>query len=186
MNQTQTISYDFGHFEGFNFRSQSALEHTLSAQQVVDWNHDRQGEAEFWPTGNKPEISAIFEGQSSVTAAELLALSDLLEELGGETVENYLAVYFAVNIQGGNLGELKAEGVQDRAPSCFLGDNFMDVRREAAFELFELYYPELYRAWESTPCDGLIFDTDRFLDSPSWTVAEVKLGSQVAVLVAPD
>ena len=186
MNQTKIIPYDFGLFEGYNFRSQSAIDRILTTQEVVDWNHDRQGEAEFWPAGNKPEISALFEGQSSVTAAELLALSHLLEELGGDTVENYLAVYFAVNIQGGNLGELKSEGVQDRAPSCFFGSNFTDVRREAAFELFELYYPELYQAWESTPCDGLIFDTDRFLDSPSWTVVEVKLGSQVAVLVASD
>jgi len=186
MNQTRTIPYDFGHFEGLNFRTQSAMERLLTAQEVVDWDHDREGEAEFWPTGNKWELTVIFDGRNTVTASELLDLSGLLEELGGDTVENYLAVYFAVNIQGGNLDELKAEGVQDRAPSCFLGGNFTEVRREAAYELFETYYPELYRAWESTPCDGLIFDTDRFLDSPAWTVVKVKFGSRVAVLVAPD
>lgn len=186
MNQNRTISYNFGQFEGFNFRTQSALERLLTAQEVVDWDHDHDGEAEFWPAGNKPELSAIFDGRNSVTASELVDLSCLLEELGGDTVENYLAVYFVVNIQGGTLGELTAEAVQDRAPSCFIGGNFTNVRREAAYELFELYYPELYRAWESSPCDGLIFDTDRFLDSPAWTVVEVHLGARVAVLVAPD
>ena len=33
-------------------------------------------------------------------------------------------------------------------------------------------------------CDGLIFDTDRFLDSPAFWVEEVNLGDEVALLVA--
>ena len=45
MQQTQTIPYDFGQFEGFNFRSQSAIERALTAQDVVGWDHDREGEA---------------------------------------------------------------------------------------------------------------------------------------------
>ncbi|HAB17725.1 MAG TPA: hypothetical protein PLX89_00780 [Verrucomicrobiota bacterium] len=185
MNQNnQTINYDLGHFEGFNFRTESAIERALTAQDIVAWNHDRDGEAEFWPAGNKPELSVVFEGQNCVTASELLALASLLDDLGGDTQENYLSVYFAVAIHGGSLGKLTADQIRDQAPCCFFGTNFTDVRREAAFELFELYYPELYRIWESTPCDGLIFDTDRFLDSPSLTVAEVHLGSEVAVLVS--
>lgn len=184
MKQPPTIAHDFGHFEGFNFRSQSAIELRLTATEVVQWDYDRYGEAEFWPAGDKREIKLIFSGQNSVSASELLDLSALLEELGDEATETYLSVYFALSILGEDLGKLSAEGVRDRAPSCFLGGNFTDVRREAAYELFELYYPDLYGAWESTPCDGLIFDTDRFLDSPSWSVTEVDLGGQVALLVA--
>ena len=185
MQQTQTIPYDFGQFEGFNFRSQSAIERALTAQDVVDWDHDRKGEAEFWPAGDKPELALVFEGRTAVTGSELLNLASLLDDLGGDSTENFLAVHFAVAVQGGSLGELTADMVQDQAPSYFVGGSFIDVRRDAAYELFELYFPELYRAWESTPCDGLIFDTDRFLDSPSWHVVEVQLGSRVAVLVAP-
>lgn len=186
MNQTPTLAYDFGHFEGFNFRTQSAIERLLTAPEMVAWDHDRDGEAEFWPAGNTPEFSIVFDGRNTVSARELLDLSALLDGLGGDSTENYLAVYFAVAVLGGNLSDLTTEGIQDRAPSCFIGESFVTVRQEAAYELFEQFYPELYQAWESTPCDGLIFDTDRFLDSPSWTVAEVRLGSRVAVLVAPD
>jgi len=65
-----------------------------------------------------------------------------------------------------------------------LGSNFTDLRQEAAYQLFELFYPDEYKAWEKTTCDGLIFDTDRFLDSPVFSVEEVKLGNEVALLVA--
>ncbi|MFO1459303.1 MAG: hypothetical protein U1G08_07820 [Verrucomicrobiota bacterium] len=184
MTQTQNITHDFGHFEGYNFRHQTAIERLLTATEVVQWDHDRHGEAEFWPAGDKREISLIFRDQSAVTATELLELSVLLGELEDDSTENYLSVYFALSV-GEELGKVTADRVRDLAPCCLLGGNFTDVRREAAYELFELYFPELYHAWESTPCDGLIFDTDLFLDSPSFNVVEVELGGEVAVLVAP-
>ena len=185
MKSTPTIPYDFGRFEGFNFRSQSAIEELLTVNEVLAWNHDQRGEAEFWPTGDRLELGLVFKDRSTVTASELMALASLLDELGGDSGENFLAVYFAIAVRGAGLTTLTATSVQDDAPQCFLGEHFIDVRREAASELFEQYYPELYQAWESTPCDGLIFDTNRFLDSPSWTVDEVRIGDRVAVLVAP-
>jgi hypothetical protein len=185
MQTTPTIPYDFGRFEGFNFRSQSAIEELLTVNEVLAWDHDRRGEAEFWPSGDRHELELVFKDRSAVSASELMALASLLDELGGDSIENFLTVYFAVAVRGAVLASLTADSVQDEAPQCFLGECFGDVRREAAFELFELYYPELYQAWESTPCDGLIFDTDRFLDSPSWTVDEVRIGGRVAVLVPP-
>lgn len=50
--------------------------------------------------------------------------------------------------------------------------------------MFELYYSEAYQAWEKSLCDGLISDTERFLDSPSLCVEEVELGDQAVLLVA--
>jgi len=184
MTHTKTIAHDFGHFEGYNFRHQSTIERLHTATEVVEWDHDRCGEAEFWPAGDKREISLIFRDQTAVTATELLDLAALLDELEDDSPESFLSVYFALSV-GEELGKVTADGVRDRAPCCYFGTNFTDVRRDAAYELFELYYPELYRAWESTPCDGLIFDTDRFLDSPSFNVVEVDLGGEVALLVAP-
>ena len=83
MNQTPTLAYDFGHFEGFNFRTQSAIERLLTAPEMVAWDHDRDGEAEFWPAGNTPEFSIVFDGRNTVSARELLDLSALLDGLGG-------------------------------------------------------------------------------------------------------
>ena len=76
--------------------------------------------------------------------------------------------------------------MEDNNLDVFLGSNFTDLRRETAYQLFELFYPDEYRAWEKTTCDGLIFDTDRFLDSPALSVEEVRLGDEVALLVAPQ
>jgi hypothetical protein len=88
-----------------------------------------------------------------------------------------------VCILGYELGNLNRSTVEDEAPSIFWGDNFTDTRKEAAYELFELYYPDEYRVWEGTLCDGLIFDIDRFLDSPGFNVEEIKMKDKVALLV---
>jgi len=78
------------------------------------------------------------------------------------------------------------EQVEDQPLSIFLGTSFLDLRRQAAFELFELYYPDAYRVWNESLCDGLIFDEDRFLDSPSWHVEELELGDTKALIVASN
>ena len=36
---------DLGTFEGFNFREQCAIERILSANEVIEWDHDKKGEA---------------------------------------------------------------------------------------------------------------------------------------------
>ncbi len=180
------IQFNLGTFEGFNFRSQSAISQILTAAEVVGWDHDQQGEAEFWPAGDRPEVALLFAHRNSVTASELFDLDRLLGELGGDCAVNFLRIHHAVNIRGADLAGLSGQGIEDQCLQVFLGSNFTDLRREVAYELFELYYPEEYRIWEKSTCDGLLFDTDRFLDSPVFSVEEVNLGDEVALLVASD
>jgi hypothetical protein len=68
----------------------------------------------------------------------------------------------------------------------FRDENFLDVRRDTSFELFELCWPELDALWDKTAVDWLQFDSDYFLDSPNWTVEEVDLGETKVLLVAPQ
>lgn len=182
---TSSIEHDLGTFEGFNFREQSAIDRTLTAEEAVNWDHDREGEAEFWPSGDHAGVALVFKGQSSVTCSQLLALDQALSNLGGDDIENFLRIHYAVNLYGMALDEVTPEKLDEHSLHIFRGTSFCGVRKDAAFELFELYYPELYRAWEGTPCDGLRFDPDDFLDSPGWSVEEVQLsGNEVALIVA--
>jgi hypothetical protein len=68
----------------------------------------------------------------------------------------------------------------------FCGQSFITIRQEAAYELLELYYPEEYRIVTESRCDGILFDVNRFLDSPSFATEEVRLGDERALLVAPQ
>lgn len=90
-----------------------------------------------------------------------------------------------MNICGTPLAKLSRELIEDQHVYVFIGINFVDLRRKAAYELFELYYPDEYRIWNHSVCDGLIFDCDRFLDSPCFFVEEVTLAEQTALLIAP-
>lgn len=180
------IRFDLGTFEGFNFRDQCAIEQSLSAQEVIDWDHDQHGEAEFWPSGDHAGVFLIFNHKSSVTAHEIISLDRLLEELGDDSLENSIRIYHAMSVSCGLLSQLKVESVEDQMVHIFVGTSFLDLRRDAAFELFELYYPETYAAWERTPCDGLIFDRDIFLDSPSFSTEELCIPGAKILLVAPQ
>ncbi|MEI6078555.1 MAG: hypothetical protein WCS94_23455 [Verrucomicrobiota bacterium] len=178
------ICHDLGTFEGFNFRTQSPIQKNLTADELVNWDHDRQGEAEFWPAGDNAGVSLLFSKKSAVTGGELLALDSLLADLGDDSTANFLRIYYAVSSLGEELSRLTASKVEDCSLQIFEGTSFLDLRKEAAFELFELYYPEEYRVWEKSLCDGLIFDHDRFLDSPCWSVDEVTLNGAKALIVA--
>ena len=183
---TPALRFNLGSFEGFNFRNQSAIECELSAEDVIGWDHDRLGEAEFWPSGDQAGVALIFRDQNRVTATELLALHRLLEELGGDILENFLKIRHMLSVSSKDLCGLTGVEVEDQNVHVFIGPNFWDLRREAAYELFELYYPEAYVVWEKSQCDGLVFDTDRFLDSPGWSVDEVGFANAVALIVAPN
>lgn len=181
-----TLQFDLGTFEGFNFREDSAIEHALTGDDVINWDHDAKGEAEFWPSGDNAGVSLLFKDQTSVTGQQLLELDRVLQELSDDSVFNFLRIHHAMNTLGDDLRELTAERIEDLNVHVFTGDHFIGLRKEAAFELFELYYPEAYAAWEKCCCDGLIFGEDRFLDSPVWSVDEVEIGNQKALIIAPQ
>ncbi len=85
-----------------------------------------------------------------------------------------------------SLAQVTPEKLDDFFLHIFRGTSFIDVRRAAGYELFEQYYPEAYRVWESTHCDGLRFDPEEFLDSPSWSVEEIRLGDEAVLLIVPQ
>jgi len=180
-----TLRFDLGTFEGFNFRHQSAIEEILTAEQMVNWDHDKDGEAEFWPSGDNDGVALIFRDHTSVTCSHVVALDTLLQDLGGDDRESFIKIYHAVQSNGIRLADLTAREVEDSNSHIFIGDCFIDLRKEAAYELFEVYWPEAFKAWESCNCDGLIFDVDRFLDSPGWSIDELRLGDSVALVVTP-
>lgn len=180
-----TLIHERGTFEGFNFRTNSAIEDPVRGTDVLNWDHDRDGEAEFWPSGDHRGVTLIFAGRNSVHADELQSLDRLLTEVGYDNSEAFALIAHALTRTGKNLLELTSEDVTDAGAHVFRGGNFMDVRREAAFELFETYFPELYRLWESAHCDGLRFDPDDFLDSPAWSVDEYRIGDEVVLIVSP-
>lgn len=175
---------DLGTFEGFNFRDQCAIERTLTADQVVNWDHDANGEAEFWPSGDDPLVKGIFDG--NVTASDLTTLAEFLSQLDGDRTESLLRIQFAIHVQGGDLTKLTVRELEDNQPMFFYGDTMSDARKEAAFELFETFWPDLYKAWNEDHAGILDFDWYSFVDSPLWAIHEVKLGDKAILMVASN
>ncbi len=141
---------------------------------------DYPREAEFWPAGDRPLVQALFESTSAVTPDELLRLDSLISECGEDT----LIPAVALIRDGYRLHEITAELVDESSYHVFESSNFIDARSEAAFSLFELYWPEAYASWETGQHpDGLHFDSERFLDSPQCSLTELSIGERRIVLV---
>ena len=181
-----TLKHDLGEFEGFNFRNQAAIYPNLTAREVFDWDHDGEGEAEFWPAGDHPGVAALFSQKSAVSASELKALDDLLCQLGSDDTATFLRIRYAVQDRGLDIHNVSAGEVEDAPCYTYHGSNFTDLYREAGYDLFEAYYPELYTLWEQTPCDGLHFDPVAFLESPSFSLTEITVGGEKWLMVHPE
>jgi beta-galactosidase/beta-glucuronidase len=179
-----TIDNDLGTFEGFNHRTQQAIYPNVTAQELIDWDHDRHGEGEFWHSGDNLAIAQILTA-NHVVANEVIALDRLLTELGDDQITLAKLIY-RIQHHGYALEQIEAEDIDDCPASYFIDDaSFIDLRRTAAYELFELYYPEEFRVWDQSTCDGLIFDIDRFLDSPTFSTAEFQIGDDRILVVEP-
>ncbi len=109
----------------------------------------------------------------------------LIDELQSDDIETFLKIGHALDADSLELPDLTAAHIEDLRCQIFIGSNFTDLRRNAAYERLEMEYPDEYAIWKSSHCDGFTFDPNCFLDSPAWSVQEVTLWDSVALLVAP-
>ncbi len=144
---------------------------------------DQEGEDELSSVRDMRAMRVLFQGRHALDAKGMETAIQLVQAFDGDDLDSILRLHVLVNIQGMDLEAVTVAAMGDLPLSTFRGENFHDVRREAAFELFQLYWPDLYAIWEKTPMDGLRFDVDAFLDSPSWVTEEVQLGSECVLLV---
>ena len=124
---------ELGMFEGFSFRHQSAIDHCLTAEEVLNWDHDAQGEAEFWPDGSNFIVTKLLPG-TSFRADSLREVIRLFEELDGNEHELAKAVYLLD--RGESLENITREAIDDAGLYVCGPGYFTDMEKEAAYELF--------------------------------------------------
>ncbi len=159
--KTLSTDWDIGGFEGFNFREQSAIDRILTAEEVLNWNHDALGEAEFWPDGENFLAAELLE-RSECTASDIREVIRIFDELDEQEVIK--AIYLR-QMNRVPLSELNADLIADSSLYVFGKDYIHDLRRQAAYELFEMFWPEIYRQWEKTDIPGLVFDPLDFIEA---------------------
>lgn len=174
-NNPPRIENDLGTLLGFSFTSQCAIERTVTAEEILTYPE----EAEFWPSGDNALVAALLDWKTT-KPSELLALDALMTQVG----EHPLIAAIALIRDGYRISEITEDLLDERSVHVFKADTFMSARKNAAYELFELYWPEAYKTWEAgSHPDGLHFDVEAFLDSPQCSVTEVELGPRCIVLV---
>src|SRR5262245_16716251 len=125
---THALIHNLGSFEGTNFRDHCAIERILTADEVVAWDHERDGQAEFWPAGDHAGAELVFGGQE-VTAAGIVALDNLLEQLGGDSDRNFLRIHNAMRVHNCAVSDLTLDQLDNGALQIFIGSNWTDVEQ---------------------------------------------------------
>jgi hypothetical protein len=177
MDVTQS-TIDLEDFEGFNFRDQSALARRLTAEEVIGWDHEKDGEAEFWPAGDNVFMRGLLPG-SACTAADVREVIRIFEELDGCPQELVKAVY--LRERGSALSNITRQAVDDSCLYVFGPGHFIDLEKEAAYDLFEAFWPDAYKQWEQNNVPGLDFDPEGFLSH--FATHELKLSEDGGYLI---
>ena len=172
------IENDLGEFEGYNFRDMCAIFPNHTAQEVVDWDHDGKGEAEFWPEGSNEFVRLLVKGNCS--GFDLIEIDRIFSELDNNEQDLVKAVYLHEN-HGLKLEGITREAVEDACLYVYGVNYFSDLRKEAAWDLFEQFHPEAYKLVESWSIPGFTFDEDDFLNS--FSTLEIKTHDYKGYLV---
>jgi hypothetical protein len=183
--KTQAAKHNLGTFDGYNLEHDKAIIN-LSTQDLICYDHDLHGESEFWPSGDNIGLQLVIKGNSKttshVTGSELLEIDRILSELNGDSLDNYAKIYSAIN-SGWSLRSLTGDIINDLQIYIFIGDSFRELTNDAAWQLFELVNHELCNLVATHPVDGLEFNCKRFLNSPSISSEEIKLGEFMVLIV---
>ena len=90
-------------------------------------------------------------------------VSRIIEELENSPHELVKAIYLVD--RGEALTGIGRDAIDDSFLYAFGPDSsFISLEREAAYELFETFWPDTYRLWEGNSVPGLRFDPEDFLN----------------------
>ena len=169
------IRYDFGTFEGGYWPTEfRPFDNPVPASEIMRWNELDLGDAEFWPTGDRPEMTLLFDEERRVCKEQLMLLSHLFDRMGGDTTENFLRIHHAVRRFDALLHELTAEMVAALVVHVAVAADARTARAQMEAELQGRYRFDAQG-------DALKFVTA----STDWLIEELPLGETTAVVVAP-
>lgn len=181
------MKYDFGTFDGGHWPYEYNRFHDpITPQALIDWDVVTDGDAEFWPSGDKEEIALLFtrateDDYDRILKADLIVLSKLLDHLGGDSLENYLRIRHAAKAHGGIVANVETAALDLLVVHIFVGDEIGDVRRRAVAAIEDRYQPQSWSV-EGEESSDILTMIQR---SPAWTFEELTVSGKVAVIIAP-
>jgi hypothetical protein len=178
------LRYQFGTFDGAYWPTDYCrFEKPVPTSEILDWNQYDPGEAEFWPTGDKPEMTLLFNTDNRICCKEeILSLEKILDHLGGDSVENYLRIRHATRRLCVNLCELPYQALVLLPLHIFVGATLAEVQDQAVADLSVRYRDHRWGGSGTEPSAYL----DLYRNDPAWGLETVAFGNKVALLVWPE
>ena len=178
---------DLGTFDGYNLEHDKSIIN-ISAADLILYDHELSGEAEFWPSGDNVGVRMVFKDlnlNGRVTGEMLLSLKKIILEMGGPSLTNYAILHHAIHYNGETLETISASELLDLNLHVFHSEKYesnKELETRAAYELLELYYPEHLKML-NTPVDGITFNPKHFLTCGIFGISEIKISDELTILV---
>jgi len=183
----QTSPFNLGTFGGYSFHDHRPIRRKLTADEVLNWDPATNGAAWFWPRGDHFGIAMVVGHSPGISAYDLQRLVQVLEELGGDSTENWMRIFYVVRDSPNlDLSQLEAGEIPDREAHVFdrsMETSSNELRRQAAVEVMRLRYPDAYRFLMAHHHEGFLFDPERFLNPQDWFTKEVETESRRRMLI---
>ncbi len=182
----QRSQFNLGTFGGFSFRDHCPIRRRLTLEEVLNWKEATDGKACFWPTGDHFGMNLMIRYDPGMEAADIRAVVLLLEALGGDSIQNFLRIYFVRERSEIPLYMLDAEQVLDREVYVF--DRSMEAQptellQEAAVEVMRARYPDAYQFLREHRDEGFHFNGETFLNPRDWFTQEFETESRRRILI---
>jgi len=182
-----TSPYNLGTFGGYSFRDHCPIRRSLTADEVLNWNPATDGAAWFWPRGDHFGIAMVVGHSPGISVYDLQRVVRVLEELGGDSTENWMRIFYVVrDTPSLDLSQLEAGEILDREAHVFdrsMETSWTELRRQAAVEVMRHRYPDAYQFLMAHHHEGFLFDPERFLNPQDWFIKEVETESGRRVLI---
>ena len=179
--------FNLGTFGGYSFRDHGPFRRRLTADEVLNWDEATDGSAWFWPSGDHFGIATVVGTAPSISPRDLQAVIEIVQAIGGDTVENWLRIFYTVrDDENLDLQRLEAHEVRDREAYVFdrpVETPSATLFRQAAVEVMRKSYPDVYQFLMAHHDEGFSFHPETFLNPKDWFIQERETESRRRVLI---
>ena len=187
----KSIRSNLGLFNGYDFRSQSKMDRLFSANEVINWDHHKDGDAQFRPSGDHKGVFEVFKRKDWYYEPdlhkdyfenwEIQHLDELIDAYGDEP-GTFAKIIWHLE-KGCRFLDVTISEIKEANLYVYRGENFLTLMKKAADEIFKILYPEDYKLSLNSCCRWLTFDHYRFLSGPIFSTMEITIGNENFLVV---
>jgi len=175
---------DLGNFSGRIWHESGNLSREFSPEEVLEWNQDHDGFAEFYPSGDHEGVSLVFREKASVSTADLVELDHLIDGLRYPPKISCLLIHHLMHKHKVDVANLDCSDIEDSEAVIATGRTFFEAEQMATAKLYDHFpeeCPDILHGLDSAVRDRELL---KLLYSPKFVITQARFSNDVGMVVS--